>query len=323
MKVLLIGATGQIGYALANALSRTDHQTSVLVRNTRTLTFPGNINVLESKEFTADPFSHALSEVECVIYGIGLPEQFSFDDQLFQRTNYDLFKTFLDALGQSAVRRLVYISTYEVFESVAGVIRETHPIADPGGVTPYFKAMIQAYQLAIESAKTMNLNLTTIHPAAVYGGLNTGDGFTRYIENLLNWRIWKTPVIINGQLPLIHADSLAGAIVESLEKPGAFIVSDQMTSLREIALRLREETRSYIPPTVPLPLAYASTSLLEFFARRLHIKPIMARVQLEFITKGWEPQADRAQRELGWQPLSLRQGIQKYLKDRMNLPRQD
>jgi nucleoside-diphosphate-sugar epimerase len=49
----------------------------------------------------------------------------------------------------------------------------------------------------------------------------------------------------------------------------------------------------------------------------------MARVQLEFITKGWEPQADRAQRELGWQPLSLRQGIQKYLKDRMNLPRQD
>jgi hypothetical protein len=46
MKILLIGATGQIGYALTNALSQTAHQTSILVRNAHSLAFPANVNVL-------------------------------------------------------------------------------------------------------------------------------------------------------------------------------------------------------------------------------------------------------------------------------------
>ncbi len=290
-----------------------------MVRNKRKLAFPENVSVLESKAFTSDAFNHVLRDVECAIYAVGLPEQFSFDDQVFQRVNYGLFKIFLDALRQSAVRRLVYISTYEVFQPVAGVIRETHAIADQYGMTPYFQAMIQAYQLAIEFAEKMNLTLTTIHPAAVYGCLNTNDGFTNYIENLLNWRFWRIPVIIDGRFPIVHADSLATAIVRSLDKTRTYIVSDQMTSLQEMALTLREHAKSYIPPTVPLWMAHPSTSMLEFFSRLFRIRPIMAQVQIEYITKGWEPRSDRAHEELEWQPLSLSQGIQKYLQDRMSL----
>jgi len=317
MKVLLIGATGQIGYALTQALSQTSHQTSILVRNKRKLAFPANVSVLKSKEFTSDAFHQALRDVDCVIYAVGLPEQFSFDAQLFQRVNYGLFKTFLDALKQSAVRRLVYISTYEVFQPIAGLIRETHPIADPRRMTPYFKAMTQAYQLALEFAEQANLALTTIHPAAVYGGLNTGDGFTNYIENLLHWRLWRIPVILEGRFPIVHADSLATAIVQSMDQAGAYIVSDQMTSLKEMALTLRHHAKSYVPLTVPLWLAYSSTAVLEFLARLIRRRPIMARVQIEFITKGWEPRSERAQEDLGWKPWSLSQGIQKYLKDRV------
>ena len=319
MNILLIGATGQIGYALANTLSRTSHQTSMLVRNNRSLAFPENISVLETQSFTEDAFIQALHDVECVIYGAGLPEQFSFDDRVFERVNYSLFKTFLDVLKQSTVRHLVYISTYGVFQEIDGVIRETHPIADQHGMTPYFKAMTQAYQLVIEIAETLNLSLTTIHPASVYGGLNTGDGFTNYIENLLNRRFWRIPVIIEGQFPVVHTDSLAIAIVQSLDKTGAFIVTDQMTSLQEMAQTVRAHAKSLIPPTVPLWMAYASTVLLEFLALRLKKRPIMAQVQLEIISKGWEPKADRARLELGWQPIDLSQGIHKYLHDRKRL----
>jgi hypothetical protein len=92
-----------------------------------------------------------------------------------------------------------------------------------------------------------------------------------------------------------------------------------MTSLKEMALTLREHAKSYIPATVPLWMAHASSSMLEFSARILRKRPIMARVQIEFITKGVEPRSDRAQEELGWEPLSLSQGIQKYMKDRMSL----
>ena len=320
MNILLIGATGQIGYALTRALSETDHQVSILVRDMHKLAFPENVRVLESREFTSDAFNTALRDVDCVIYGAGLPEQFTFDARIFHQVNYDLFKTFLDVLNQSPVRRLIYISTYEVFQSIDGIIRESHPIADPHTMTPYFKAMAQAYQLVSERAQEMNLRLTTIHPAAVYGGRNTGDGFTNYIENLLHRRFWKVPVIINGRFPVVHADSLASAIVGALDQPGAYIVSDQMTSLKEIAQTVRRHSNSYIPPTVPKWVAYTSTSLLEFLAKLLHKKPVMARVQIEFITKGWEPKAEHAQKELGWEPMSLGDGIRKYLDDRRKLP---
>jgi len=319
MKILLIGATGQIGYALTQALSQTAHQVSILVRDKHKLAFPENVRTIESQEFSPDAFSTTLRNVDCVIYGAGLPEQFSFDTGIFQRVNYDIFKTFLESLNQSPVRRLIYISTYEVFQSIDGIIRETHPIADPRTMSPYFKSMIQAYRLAIERANEMNLKLTTIHPAAVYGGRNTGDGFTNYIENLLNRRFSRVPVIIDGRFPVVHADSLANAIVRALDRPGAYIVSDQMTSLKEIAQTLREHSNSYIPPTVPKWMAYASSSVLEFYAKRLNIKPVMARVQIEYITKGWEPRADRARTELGWQPMSLGNGIRTYLEDRKKL----
>ncbi len=320
MRILLIGATGQIGYALTHALSQTNHQVSVLVRDKRTLAFPETVRVLEAQEFTVDAFITSLRNVDCVIYGAGLPEQFSFDTQIFRRVNHDLFKNFLDILNRSPVRRLIYISTYEVFKAIDGIIRETHPIADPHIMTPYFMSMIHAYQLVTERAKEMDLNLTTIHPAAVYGGRNTGDGFTNYIENLLHRQFWRVPVIINGRFPIVHADSLASAIVGALDKPGAYIVSDQMTSLKEIAQTLRRYGNSYIPPTVPKWMAYTSTSFLEFIAKLLHIKPIMARVQIEFITKGWDPKAEHARMELGWEPVSLERGIAKYLGDRNKLP---
>ena len=44
-------------------------------------------------------------------------------------------KPFSPLLKQSAVSRLVYISTYEVFEAIDGIIRESHSPADPSGFT--------------------------------------------------------------------------------------------------------------------------------------------------------------------------------------------
>jgi nucleoside-diphosphate-sugar epimerase len=91
MRILILGATGQVGQALTQGLSHT--------------------------------------EIDHVIYGIGLPEQFLFDNSVFDRVNCQLLRTFLEALRSSGVRRLTYISTYEVFEVIDNEIDETHPVA--------------------------------------------------------------------------------------------------------------------------------------------------------------------------------------------------
>jgi nucleoside-diphosphate-sugar epimerase len=126
-------------------------------------------------------------------------------------------------------------------------------------------------------------------------------------------------VVVDSSFPVVHADSLAAAIVRSLDHTGAYIVSDQMTSLRKLALTLRRYARSYVPPTVPLGMAYVSTAVLEFFARLVKRQPILARAQVEFLTSGMAPSSERAQEQLGWQPMPLSQGIQQYLNDRKRL----
>jgi nucleoside-diphosphate-sugar epimerase len=320
MKWLLVGATGQIGQALCQTMVRAGHDLTVLVRTTTDLTFPDGVKVQRADSFNARAFADALNGVDGVIYGVGLPEQFVFDTGVFARVNLDLFRLFLSELEKTPVRRLVYISTYEVFQTVDGRIRETHSPADPSGQTPYFQAMINAHALARSESLRLGLQLTTVHPAAVYGGRNTGDGITNYLENLVNRDHLRMPANVAGRFPVVHAASLSDAIVLALGHTGAFLVSEGMTSMPELARALRCQTRSLVPLTLPGPLAYLGATLLEGVAYLTRRRPILARVQVKFITQGSEPLAEKARAELGWQPMTLDQGLARYLRERVGHP---
>jgi len=310
MRILIIGSTGQIGHSLVNALTYTSHEITVLVRDRNRRSFPHGIHILESPVFNTEVFENALQDIDHVIYALGIPEQYQHDTGIFHEVNYDLLKTFLDALIKAGLRKLTYISTYEVFQTVDGVIRETHPVADEEGFSPYFRSMISAYRLVKEYS---DLELTTIHPGAVYGGLNTGDGITNYIENLLNKRYWRVPFVFDGRFPIVHVDSLSNAIIAALQGNGPYIVSDQMTSLKYIAETLRRHVDSYVPISAPVKMARMGATVLEWVSRFARMKPLMANVQIDFITNGSEPVPERTVHDLGWNPVSLDEGLVKYL----------
>lgn len=305
----MTGATGQIGYAITGALATTQHEVSALVRRQGARVFPDHVRVIEAGTLDAGAFAEAVADVDHVIYAIGMPEQFVFDENIFHTVNVELLDLFLKQLED---RGLTYISTYEVFEDVEGIIRESQGLADTAATTPYYRSMIEAYQLVSQVAVRPDA-ITTIHPAAAYGGHNTGPGFTGYIENLLQKRFWRVPFVFDGRFPLVHVDSLADAVVRSLGVPGRFIVSDEMTTLKDIARTLRKYASSYVPPTAPVSVAKLGASLLEGLSRLTRRPPVMARVQIEFITKGWEPKPDKAIGELGWQPISVEKGLERYV----------
>src|SRR5690349_21492985 len=114
MTILLLGATGQIGGALLEALCRARHPVTALVRNTLG-PMPDNVEVLKRSEFTSEVLASALRHTEHAIYCLGPPEQFAVDIDVFDRLHCRLLETFLQALRVSPVRTLTYVSTYEVF----------------------------------------------------------------------------------------------------------------------------------------------------------------------------------------------------------------
>ncbi len=313
MRILVIGATGQIGYALVHALAKTEHQVSALIRSRSALSFPAQVKIDQATEFTESVFDQALTDVDCVVYGIGLPEQFSVDSDMFDKVNVGICRIFLASLAKSSVKRMVYISTYEVFAPVEGKIRESHSLQTLDGMSHYFKAMIRAHAMVKQFADEHDVALTTIHPAAVYGGNNTGDGVTNLIENLIGWKVLKLPSILPGRFPIIHVDSLANGIIASLNHSGAFLLSDQMVSMNELAKSLRSLTKSYRPISVPEFIAYGFVFVVESLARVIGVKPILCKVQLDFITNGSEPVATKAQEVLRWKPMPLIEGLKRYL----------
>ena len=313
MKILVLGATGQIGFALTSALARTDHDVSVLVRRVSGQPFPDSVSVIEQPAFSAAVFSSALQGVDHVIYAIGLPEQFLFDDREFDQANCEILNVFLGAMLQSRVRSLTYLSTYEVFDVVDGVIRETHPVVDERSMTPYSQSKVRAYRKVEKFAQQNAIALTTIHPAAVYGGLNTGDGVTAYMEKIAMWKWWRVPFIHNGSFPVIHVDSLSELIIKTLDARGAFIASDAMTSLSEISRTMRKQARSYVPIVMPLAVVRVGVFVMEALARVIPVRPLTATVQVDFITRGWAPDATKASKYLNWAPMSLAEGTRRFL----------
>jgi dihydroflavonol-4-reductase len=316
VKILIIGATGQLGHALTQRLVESGHDITLLIRRSLKTAFAQPLRTIVEPVFDEQAFEKALQGIECVVYGVGLPEQFAFDRKIFERVNLGLLQSFLRAMARTTIRRLVYVSTYEVFGAVDGQIRETHAISGLEGLSPYFRAMTMAYREVNAFATQTKTKLTTIHPAAIYGGLNTGDGFTNVIENLINRRFWKLPVVLPGRFPLVHARSLAEAIVASLDHEGAFIVSDGMCSLATLAATLRQLTPSYRPPEVPAVLAYLLTAPLEALGRILKFRPMLCKVQLDFITNGDQPLAEKAIKTLEWKPSTLEAGLKQYITER-------
>ncbi len=88
-----------------------------------------------------------------------------------------------------------------------------------------------------------------------------------------------------------------------------------MTSLAEIALTLRQSVRSYVPVVAPVSVARLGAHGLQALSRVTRRPPLMASVQIDYITKGWEPKSDLAVSQLGWQPLPLAQGLRPCLRE--------
>lgn len=75
---------------------------------------------------------------------------------------------------------------------------------------------------------------------------------------------------------------------------------------------LREHADAF-PLIMPLRLVTPGILLLEAVARINKVKPVASMVQIKFITNGWIPSPEKAIKELGWRPMTLGEGIKRYL----------
>jgi dihydroflavonol-4-reductase len=316
MRALVTGSTGLIGNAIVKQLVRAGHAVRALVRDVERARplVPGSVELvrgdIEERGSLATPFQG----LDWVFHAAGMPEQWQRDESTFARVNTQGTANVAEAALAAGVRRVVYTSTMDVFAAPSGgTLVETSIDANPKP-TAYERSK-QAAEREAEAVRNRGLDLVYVNPGAVYGPSPVHVGVNSLFIQLLNGQM---PLIPPGGMSLAYVDGVASAHVAAAERGRngeRYLIADGHASNRElVAVIARTAGVSKIPDPAPVWLIKALALGSAPLARLFGFRPLVAPGQLSFLL--WDPHIDarKAERELGFVPTKLEEGVSRTVE---------
>jgi nucleoside-diphosphate-sugar epimerase len=318
MRVLVTGATGKVGHAIASALLERGDHVRALVRDPRRTAsvVPAGIEPVTGDVTDAQSVAGAVEGCELVFNAMGLPEQWVRDQGIFDRVNAAGSGQLAAAAKRAGVRRFIHTSTHDVFHAGTGQRFDETMLADYPKGTPYERSKQRAEELVLAERDAMEVVI--LNPCAVYGpGPSASVSFDKELfEPLIRKRL---PALPPGGSALVFSPGAADAHLRAAEKGSdgeRYIVADTYADFRELAETVvRVAGRGRIPPRMPVPVARAASALTEGISKLTRRRPLIPRGQLHYFLWQARPDSSKAQGELGWRPTPLEAGIYQTLSE--------
>jgi dihydroflavonol-4-reductase len=317
MRLLVTGATGKVGNAVARRLAERGDDVVALVRDVNKArdVLPTEVELAPGD--VTDPASvhEAAAGAEGVFNCMGIYEQWLPDHTTFHDVNAIGALNVITASRQAGVPRAVHTSTCDVFEAErGGTVREDRVARQPKG-TAYERSKQRAEEFVLGEARH-GIEVVIVNPSTVYGpGPWAGSGMDRFVRDAITGRL---PALPPGGMTLVFVDDVAEGHLAAFDRgqPGErYILADGYASNREIcAAAVEAAGRGRVPPTLPVPVARALAAAGEGVSRVIRRPPLIGRGQLHFVL--WQARADstKAQSELGFQPTPWRNGIPRTVR---------
>jgi dihydroflavonol-4-reductase len=317
MRALVTGATGKVGHSIARTLLERGDEVYVLVRNPGRASsqLPPGVQAIRGDVTEPASVEQAAAGCELVFNAMGLPEQWFADPDIFERVNARGTETVVRAAAAAGARRVVHTSTIDVFHAEPGTPFDESQVADYPKGTAYERSKQHAEGLALAAAAETGVELVIVNPAAVYGPGPLGSASVELglLRPVVEGRRAAVPLLPPGGLPMVYSTGLAtGQLLAAARGvPGErYILCDGQMSFRELAeTAVRLAGRGRVPAVMPVPLAKALAAAGEVASRAIRKPPLLPKGQLHFFLWDARPQSGKAQRELGWVPTPLEEGL--------------
>jgi dihydroflavonol-4-reductase len=317
MRALVTGATGKVGHAVARALLERGDEVVVLVRNPgrASARLPTGVRAVRGDVTEPASVESAVAGCELVFNAMGLPEQWFADPAIFDRVNARGTETVVRAAAAAGARRVVHTSTIDVFHAEPGAAFDESVVADYPKGTAYERSKQHAEELALFAAAETGIELVIVNPAAVYGPGPPSSASLEHglLKPVVDGRRGAVPLLPPGGLGMVYSTGLGtGQLLAAARGvPGErYILCDGHMSFRELAeTAVRLAGRGRVPAVMPVPLAKAISAGGEAASRLLRKPPLLPSGQLHFFLWDARPQSGKAQRELGWVPTPLEEGL--------------
>ncbi|MGC5076662.1 NAD-dependent epimerase/dehydratase family protein [Agrococcus sp. DT81.2] len=315
MKVLVTGASGFLGRAVAAELVAAGHEVRTLQR--RPSQVPGVTDALGS---LTDPaaVAHAVAGVEGVVH-LAAKVSLAGDPAEFRTVNVEGTRSLLEAAEQAGVSRFVQVSSPSVAHvgaSLTGVGAEPASPEHARGDYARTKAEAELLALARDSAR---MRVIAVRPHIVWG-----PGDTQLIERVVDRaRRGRLPLLDGGTalIDTTYVDNAATGIVAALHRAdvahgNAYVITNgEPRPVGDLLAGIC--VAAGVPPprfSVPAALGRAAGSLVErvWAIRPGADEPPMTRFLAEQLsTAHWFDQRD-TRRDLAWQPtVSIDEGLRR------------
>ncbi len=314
MRVLVTGATGKIGNAVARQLAERGDEVVALVRDparAREL-LPESVELAEGDVTDPESLARAAIGAEAAINSMGIFEQWTRDPDVFNRVNAAGARAVARAAREAGARRFVHTSTFDVFDAPRGGTVSEERVADYDKSTAYERSKQLAERLVAAEGEA-GIEVVFVNPAAIIGpGPWVQTGWDGVLRDVLRGRL---PIAPPGGVTMTWVGDAAEAHLAALDRgrPGErYIVADGFATFPEICeVAIAEAGRGRAPRVLPEGFARFLARAGERVAGVIGKPPLLPSGQLEFLL--WEARADSSKitAELGVEPLEWQEAVRR------------
>lgn len=304
--VLVTGASGFIGSHLVRRCMRDGYRVRVLIRqgNAPAWIRQQDIEVVDGDIRDAVAVERAITGCDLVFHAAALTSDWG-EPQEFLDINIGGTRNVAEIALQSGVKRLVYVSSYEVFDHVHFErLDESMPFFVRDQLYPDTK--IRATQAVLEYA-AKGLSASVVYPVWVYGP-NDRTLFPLLADSIRKRQIfyWSW----HARMSMIYIDNLIDLLLLAATHPAAsgegFLACDDVDlTFEEFCERLAKGIGAP-PPALYLPysVAYLLASAMEGYA---HLsgsrqRPMLTRQAITVLSSRALVDTSKARNMLGWKP---------------------
>jgi dihydroflavonol-4-reductase len=306
--ILVTGASGFVGAAVAKSLVAAGHPVRVLVRPTspRTNIADPRLDVAVGDLRDAGSIERAMKDVRVLFHVAADYRLWARHPEEIVHTNVEGTRLLMAAALRAGVERVVYTSSVATLKARPGgePSDETFPLDVKQAVGAYKYSKVAAERVVEAMVAEQNLPAVIVNPSTPIGPGDVRPTPTGRI--IIEAAAGRMPAYVDTGLNFVHVDDVAAGHIAAWQKGRIgerYILGGQNVllgdMLRDIAQRVgRKPPRLRLPRRLIFPIAYGAEAIAHFTGR----EPFVTTVGLKLAKDRMFFSSAKAERELDYHP---------------------
>lgn len=321
MKVFVTGATGYIGIQLVKRLSQSGAVVHALYRSDSKaglIQFDG-VKLFKGDLLDRECLVHAMKGCTQVYHVAAFAEVWAKDPGMFHRYNVEGTLLVIEAARTAGVKRIVVTSTAGILgHSDQDPVDENSPV--PSSFFTSYETSKYDMEQAIKSIYEPSPEIVIVNPTRVYGPgyLSKSNGMSLMIKKYLsgNWRFIPGDGERSGNY--VYVEDVVSGHLLAMEKGRTgerYVLGGENISYMQLFDYVRESSGvRYRLYKVPLAILFAAAALMMMLSKITGKSPLIVPSWVRKLTHNWIVSSEKAKRELGYKPISAKEGIERTVK---------